>query len=620
MNELIKIMDLILPFKEWYEELKDKYEEQIGACITYEAWNDYLEQSFGKDLASWVSALTLAANFENEEKDDDKSEGKVEEHEFPDIIPLSTSQFVEDSEIIYGIDSSPVRLSKSGLTRNLSPCCIPSFWVDSSKKIIGESIIKLIACFNEGEKERRIFNEVHCYSGDATITIGMGHFAAENVGKFFREMSDDVWKEMRSCIKECINQNKNIHTKKKNTNIYLDYKEQFWTDYNKVVKGKKQSDLSADVGDDELDDFFIKTESDKKKNQIRDRCDAAYNEIMNNKNLIWGEDNVLNNNLLLCRLAMKDTYVTKACRFYECVRNIRPDAGELEDLKKQLDNLEDNMIVVDGGDLGFHTLADLRHVLLNTNAKEAEENKLYEQYLTFFNSCMNIFNTKLKNFGSDLSMFYKKYKNIYYEFLKGDIVDIKKTYKELKSYLQPFPGNTEYSGYWFYDIMKVALRLRSVCYYQLYFWIKDVLVLKNDNDAANAAASSWNSSGQKRYLSKPAYLNSFLTPNFSKEDVEFKKEVGRSNASKAFMYWHNYNALRAQYKEKKDIIRGRQEQIWILWFQEHFGKMNKSICKTEFKEDYSFKSNNIKNNIKKEYQSFCDFLIDKEPSLKDCNL
>ena len=74
------------------------------------------------------------------------------------------------------------------------------------------------------------------------------------------------------------------------------------------------------------------------------------------------------------------------------------------------------------------------------------------------------------------------------------MIDSKKKIEYKYPNLQPFMGNVDYNGYWFYDVMKVALRLRSVCYYQLIYWLNHILELNESSDAAIAARSSWGSS------------------------------------------------------------------------------------------------------------------------------
>lgn len=580
-NVIIKILDLIHPFQSWYETLKQEYEKNVMACITNEKWNDIFQETFGGDTCNWLRALALASIKEN------KYIGKFD--------------FVEDSEITYGIDSNPIKISESGFTRNLSPCCIPSFWGDN----ISENIMKLIACFNESDKERRIFNEVHCYKGDTTITIGMGHFAAENVGTFFREMPEHIWKEMRDCIQECINGNKNIYTGKKNTNINLDYKTQFWNDYVEVVKkdpslnkndkkSKTQKEGSITITTEHLDYFFRneKNKDDEKiKNQIQIRCDAAYNEIMKNKKKLWGEGNVLKHNILLYRFAMKDTYETKARRYYECA--VKKDPSN-ENFKSYIDKLKDKDCVISiKNDIGITSLECLRKKLesLSDNTEQIEYED-YDIYLEIFNSGIEKFNINLNEAGKALSkalgLGNEKENNI----LEGDKVDIYDNYDALKKVLQPYPGNQEYSGYWFYDIMKVALRLRSVCYYQLYFWINHVLICKNMTDAESAAATSWNSSRFKRLRDKyKKCLLCFKDTEYnltkvSFEDMEYLEES--SAELQAFAYWHNYNVLRAESegkeakgKEEKPYdyknVRSRQKAIWSLWFKDYFNQCSSPV-------------------------------------------
>ena len=657
-NVIIKILDLIRPFQSWYETLKQEYEKNVMACITNEKWNDIFQETFGGDTCNWLRALALASIKEN------KYIGKFD--------------FVEDSEITYGIDSNPIKISESGFTRNLSPCCIPSFWGDN----ISENIMKLIACFNESDKERRIFNEVHCYAGDTTITIGMGHFAAENVGEFFREMPEQIWKEMRDCIQECINGNKNILTDKKNTNIHSDYKTQFWNDYVKVVDNdpslnendkKSKTQKEGSITTEHLDYFFRneKNKDDKKiKNQIQIRCDAAYNEIMKNKKKLWGEGNVLKHNMLLYRFAMKDTYETKARRYYECAvkRNL-----STPQLTVDIEKLKDSKISETHG-TGITSLESLRKKLedLSVNKKQIESED-YDIYLKIFNSGIEKFNINLNEAGKALSkalgLGNEKENNI----LKGDKVDIYDNYDALKKVLQPYPGNQEYSGYWFYDIMKVALRLRSVCYYQLYYWTNNVLKHKNGNDAANAAATSWNSSRFKGELDK--YENCFLllknanynlslmeawfgsTDNFKELSQNEKESLADNSIVKiisaekitfenmtkfkknleelqAFAYWHNYNVLRAESEGKKykfneikkkeksnktynyTIVRSRQEEIWSLWFKDYLnGCSSPTITMDNLKNIQPMKNKHEdfikRNGISTEFNGFNDFLKNK---------
>ena len=222
-NVIIKILDLIHPFQSWYETLKQEYEKNVMACITNEKWNDIFQETFGGDTCNWLRALALASIKEN------KYIGKFD--------------FVEDSEITYGINSAPLNFSKEGVTRSLSPACIPSFWTNDEGIQLGKTIIKLISAFNDTNKERRIFNEVHCVANDPNITLGFGHFADSNIETFFHEMPKEIWDTMSQCMLDCINNNMNIFTKQNNTNIHKTYKEQFWYDYNKMFKGKNDKEL-----------------------------------------------------------------------------------------------------------------------------------------------------------------------------------------------------------------------------------------------------------------------------------------------------------------------------------------------------------------------------------------
>lgn len=618
-NVIIKILDLIHPFQSWYETLKQEYEKNVMACITNEKWNDIFQETFGGDTCNWLRALALASIKEN------KYIGKFD--------------FVEDSEITYGIDSNPIKISESGFTRNLSPCCIPSFWGDN----ISENIMKLIACFNESDKERRIFNEVHCYAGDTTITIGMGHFAAKNVGRFFREMPEQIWKEMRDCIQECINGNKNIYTDKKNTNINLDYKTQFWNDYVKVVDNdpslnendkKSKTQKEGSITTEHLDYFFRneKNKDDKKiKNQIQIRCDAAYKEIMADKSSLWGKGNVLKHNMLLYRFAMKDTYETKARRYYECAvkRNL-----STPQLTVDIDKLKDSKISETHG-TGITSLEGLRKKLEDLSKKPDQiKYEDYDIYLKIFDSGIDSFNKDLDTAGKALSKALNLGDGTKNIILVGDKVD-KHEYNTIKEeVLQPYPGNQEYSGYWFYDVMKVALRLRSVCYYQLIYWLNHILEPNESSDAAIAACSSWGSSRFPfvRDTKKNETNLSKLVLKYNNKDIAdlrqnyllYKngsivvgEEVDENKLSKALMYWQNYNVLRA-WDEKKVEIRGRQEQIWKVWFSPYY-----TLPQNGYKATLGQLPTPIENpdpmpcKIREELEGYIEFLRRKEPALKN---
>ena len=320
---------------------------------------------------------------------------------------------------------------------------------------------------------------------------------------------------------------------------------------------------------------------------------------------------------------MKDTYETKARRYYECAEKKNSSTEQLEDDIKKLK--DENCEIGEDHGTGIKSLESLRKKLedLSVN-KKLIESENYDIYLKIFNSGIESFNKNLETAGKALS---KALKNKILQG-KGDKV-VTHDYKELKKELQPYPGNQEYSGYWFYDVMKVALRLRSVCYYQLYYWIHHVLIHEDRNDAVNAAATSWNSSRFKGVLDKyknrilllddTEYNLSLMEKWFGSTD-EFKKlsqndkeslannsnvkilsnsillfddmEYFKDNLEelKAFAYWHNYNVLRAESEGKKHKfkeikkkkksnkpynyteVRSRQENIWSLWFNNYFNQ------------------------------------------------
>ena len=657
MNELIKILDLILPFKKWYEELKEKYEEQIGACITYEAWNDYLEQSFGKDLASWVSALTLAANKEGETEKEEKEKEKEKERIFPDVLPSSSDRFVQDSEIIYGIDSNPLSFSKTGLSRSLSPGCIPSFWVNDDGRIVANSIIKLICAFNDTPTERRVFNEVHLFKGDPNLTLGFGHFAAQNIHRFFSKMPQHVWEDMASCILDCINQNRNIYSGLQNTNIFKTYKEQFRDDYNKVFQNNPIGD-PTDVTIDHLKDFFIGT-----KDQLRNHCKNVHNsflsfiqkakkgEPIDSSNTIWGVDCFWKRAKLLSRFAMKDTYVNKIQNFYESLLVFYRLAKKSLDIKNPSEFFDDSQIEVSDNNTNsiirskFSNLSDIRSYLLNMSKADFLNDKideLFDGILLSFDSGVEKFNSmyydyiknklrpsydairnqlKLK-FQESFPEADKNILDVYtYEQMNGFVKKIKDKNKEISPVLQPFPGNTEFNGYWFYDIMKASLRLRTVCYYQLGYWIK--YVLKCDkvmlSNAAAAARSSWASS----QFGDPNLEGSdyFYVVDQSPKGYSKNKIKADNNAQRALAFWHNYNVLYAVEQGKK-CVRGRNEQIWNIWFSKVFTKWEKKDEKQKYpnyniteKELTDLKNNTTgsleKNTMSEELPEITEFLKQK---------
>ena len=652
-NVIIKIQDLISSFKDFYEDLKQKYEKEVLACITYEEWNRILQDTFRGDLCDWVYSLALAA--ENEDKHISNSDF-IEDSEI-------TFDFVEDSEITYGINSAPLNFSKEGVTRSLSPACIPSFWTNDEGIQLGKTIIKLISAFNDTNKERRIFNEVHCVANDPNITLGFGHFADSNIETFFHEMPKEIWDTMSQCMLDCINNNMNIFTKQNNTNIHKTYKEQFWYDYNKMFKEKIEE--NEEIKQEHLDRYFRK--DIKGTDRIRNRCKKILesyqkdmreliNHINENKKLdkfkfsedfIWGNGNDFKHAILMDRIAMKDTYVTKAQRFHEslvclCKGNITLEKPEIL--------LSDENIKV--SDNGQTSLKSIRQILMDRNMP-LDYDQIHKQLKALFDK-FNIIFDKYKDEYKELC------KNKFeYPFTKNDkvdfddyekmigsknekMIDSKKKIEYKYPNLQPFMGNVDYNGYWFYDVMKVALRLRSVCYYQLIYWLNHILEPNESSDAAIAARSSWGSSRfpfvrnikeneTKEKETKKINLSELVLKYNNKDIADLRQnyllykngsivvgeEVDENKLSKALMYWQNYNVLRA-WDEKKVEIRGRQEQIWKVWFSPYY-----TLPQNGYKATLGQLPTPIENpypmpcNIREELEGYIEFLRRKEPALKN---
>lgn len=600
MSKITEVFEVV--FKTYYDFLRKQVEEEKMMCLTNEAWQGILEDKFNGNLVSWINSMLVAVGASPRTTTTES------------IYTPSNSDYFTIDDIKFGTNNS-YEISEKNNIRSFSPALIPDFWINSNNEYVFDDIRKLLVAFNAGTEERRVFNEVHCYEGDEHITIGFGHWAAENIKGFFTKMPGEIWADMRNCIKACINANKNIVTGHRNINFYKTFKEQFWEDY-QVVCGENVDDKNKPVDDNHLDNYFRRND-----HAIRDHCKYVYSnrdKLYNNISL-WGDGDVKKRAILLSRCAMKDVYYNKAKMNLIC-------AKQKKEVDFTLESLEDGNIEFTNGDFKkdcpeFKNLEALRNYLSDDSKKIDPNIYVVLQELLF--KAMEIFNNRLKEinekskatFGIPLTESKDTVDKIKFEKVGNS-----------STLLGPFPGNKDESGYWFYDIIRQALCLKSVCYYQLAYFVCKTIESdsKYKTNAAVAAATSWGSSRFKGKLEKGEYTKKYL---FVDKNYKRSCEIDVKNDAKsqAFMLWHNYNALRAEseanklnkskkYKDEKiKEIRSRNIAIWKIWFGN-----SKMILPNAKPDDYS---SNIKidvsggNRFNDSVKNFIEFLKSKENRL-----
>lgn len=125
-------------------------------------------------------------------------------------------------------------------------------------------------------------------------------------------------------------------------------------------------------------------------------------------------------------------------------------------------------------------------------------------------------------------------------------------------------------GHWFYDVMKKALLLRSVCQYQFYFWIKNFAPTTGETNGEAAINSFSKSSGRSEFYEK-------MREAISTEIDEASKKNGVGNAIKAIAT-ANSNDKKAliellSYNFAEGRIRTRVKVAWRMWFQNSWGNI-----------------------------------------------
>ena len=611
MSKITEVFEVV--FKTYHDFLRKQVEEEKMMCLTNEAWQGILEDKFNGNLVSWINSMLVAVGASPRTTTTTES-----------IYTPSNSDYFTIDDIKLGTNNS-YEISEKNNIRSFSPALIPDFWINSNNEYEFDDIRKLLVAFNPGTVERRVFNEVHCYKSDENITIGFGHWATGNIEGFFMKMPGEIWADMRNCMKACINANKNIVTGHRNINFYKTFKEQFWEDYQVVCK-KKVDDKNEYVDDNHLDDYFRRNDC-----AMRKRCEDVYSKretlyVNNNKEIsLWGDGDVKKRAILLSRCAMKDAYYNKAKMNLIC-------AKQKKEVDFTLESLEDGNIKFTEDDFKgdcpeFKNLEELRNYLSDDSKKIDPNIYVVLQELLF--KAMEIFNNRLKEinekseatFGISLTESKDKVDKIGFEGVKKE---------NSSTLLGPFPGNKDESGYWFYDIVRQALCLKSVCYYQLAYFVDCTIESdsKYKTNAAVAAATSWGSSRFNRKLEEGEYTKKYLFV-----DKNYKRsceiDVKNDEKSQAFMLWHNYNALRAESEAKKleklekpkeyidqkiKEIRSRNIAIWKIWFGN-----SKMILPNAKPDDYS---SNIKidvsggNKFNDSVGNYIEFLKSKEKKLK----
>lgn len=480
--------------------------------------------------------------------------------------------FVTETEIDRFIKSGnsktpiSIGIKGSGSNSDLSPCCISTFYpADNDTK----EILELIACFNEKTTERRVFNEVHMNSSDPYLTLGFGHFADVNSGQIFIDMKAEARKAFDDLIDYtclCLQNNKIYYCGEwvVNPNKYKSYMMQFWEDYNDNVLSNEKI-LDENNKSKRLEDavklYFTRFYSEKElpgeekkyRYLINKGSKASY---ISGTKKVWGDGGELKVSKLLARFAMKDAYVRK----HQQQNRLKIANGQAPIDISQFDDEKFKT-----GDKSIKSLKELRELLealptdkiSKTDVTDALGNHIK------FDKLLELFNTGIKEF-NNISKEGAVATHSDYAKITGDDVFCQ------------FTGTLDICGYWLYDILRKALCLRKVCFYQLRYWI-DHFVL-DDKIKLSAGIAAIASVSSSRYHT-PVYDKVYVSEN---DFIEFARmssyidntkygkiidELSKGNVTdtqKAILCWYNYS-IRVVCKDGKN--RGRQEQIWYRWFK-----------------------------------------------------
>ena len=174
-----------------------------------------------------------------------------------------------------------------------------------------------------------------------------------------------------------------------------------------------------------------------------------------------------------------------------------------------------------------------------------------------------------------------------------------------------FPGTTNYNGFWFYDIMKEALLLRSVCKFQLKYWID------NFSNKADTIASKHQL--QSHYGAVAAITSCLSTASSSVKSENNEIIIQFDGNGNSLQYQINtkdkdfcaLNIWLAYYIEKGN--RGRHMAIWEQWFE------RKWDCTLTDLENFRTSANQVKTNKSKEIIDSTNLLQDLELDSKSFN-
>lgn len=560
-NVIIKIQDLIHPFKSWYETLKQEYEKELLACITYEEWQRILQDLFRGDLHQWLRVFALAAK--NEENNINWNNSKEENN-----IDWDNSKnfFFSKENIKYEINSLNGNISfKSNTSKDkisdLSPVCIGLFRNDKGESI-APNIEKLIACFNASSSSKRVFNEVHyTLPGDPDLTLSFGHFANENLNSFFKEMPENILTEMCSYIKFLLLKNSNDNKKGPS------YINQFWGE--PIIKD------------------FIKNECE---NEYENKhIENALKHFLTNgdlaswaKNLVEGKND---NGYEIPRLQtiMHDTYIHQ-----ELIKEEKKTPKYSSIINYNNEIYKENKDIINKKYPSSSTEKSIKELEITIKKLEETEKILASDIKE------EPFIKNLKEYNSKIL----KYIQLIYKIKKLDKSKLAKLKNPKYLQLDLFPGEgktKEDTGFWFYDTMRKALLLKKVCYWQVEFWIKKFIKSICDNknatsDAIIAIMSSWKSTGS---LDWELHLYNRVGVDNGSKIIKSDIKSELSNLEKAVLYWNNYNILKSK-------IRYRNGLIWKCWIEPIFEsqtsvKNSKEVDNKEGKLEFHFyKDNEIK--------------------------